>query len=504
MRLLLSPLFSILMTAASGWGAELRLTAVDENGNPTWARCEIRDSTGRMHQPTDALRDRTATNRASGEPWYVGSFVARGPQTLELPAGDYRVVVERGPEYKRFDETIALGAETVEREIRIEQWIDMNEMGFYSGDFHIHRPLHDIEPLLMAEDLNLGVVLTMWNKQDAWERRDWPQNPIERVDDQHVYTVLNAEDERGGGAWMLHMLREKIDLKVPGRWSPPGIEFIQKAVAQRYVPTGFPWIDIEKPFWLETPVVMALATPNSMGLLHNHFNQYGMLDNEAWGRPRDEKRFPGREGFAEASMEINYRYWNLGFDVPATAGSASGVLPNPVGYNRVYVEIPEKFDVEPFYRNLRQGRSFVTNGPMLFFDVTELPGRRIGVSIDVRSREPLTKVELIANGVVVESFSAPPGKTSFQTEVSLREGLYTWVAARAFSENESTIRMAHTQPARLVGHWPTQDDAAFFVDWIDDLIAESKADSERFGSEAERDGVLALYEQARQYYLGLQ
>jgi hypothetical protein len=184
------------------------------------------------------------------------------------------------------------------------------------------------------------------------------------------------------------------------------------------------------------------------------------------------------------------------------------VLPNPVGYNRIYVEIPEKFDVEPFYRNLRQGRSFVTNGPMLFFDVTELPGRRIGVNIDVRSREPLTKVELIANGVVVESFAAPPGKTRFQTEVSLREGLYTWVAARAFSENESTIRMAHTQPARLVGHWPTQDDAKFFVDWIDDLIAESKAeskaDSQRFSSDAERDKVLALYEEARQYYLRLQ
>lgn len=503
MRLLQSSLL-ILIASSVVWSAELQLTALDENGQPTWARFEILDAAGRMHQPEGAIRDRTATNRASGQPWYVGGFVARGLQTLELPAGDYRVVVERGPEYKRFDETIALGAQAVKREIRLERWIHMNELGFYSGDFHIHRPMYDVEALLLAEDLNLGVVLTMWNKRDAWERRDWPQNPIERIDDQHIYTVLNAEDERGGGAWMLHMLREKIDIKTEGRWAPPGIEFIREAANQRYVPTGFPWIDVEKPFWLETPVVMALATPNSMGLLHNHFNQYGMLDNEAWGRPRDEKRFPGREGFVEASLEINYRFWNLGFDVPATAGSASGVLPNPVGYNRIYVEIPEKFDVEPFYRNLRQGRSFVTNGPMLFFDVTELPGRRIGVNVDVRSREPLTKVELIANGVVVESFAAPPGKTRFETEVSLREGLYTWVAARAFSEHESTIRMAHTQPVRLVGRWPTRDDASFFVEWIDDLIADSKADSERFASDAERDKVLALYEEARAYYRSLQ
>ncbi len=168
------------------------------------------------------------------------------------------------------------------------------------------------------------------------------------------------------------------------------------------------------------------------------------------------------------------------------------------------MEIPEKLDVEPFYRNLRQGRSFVTNGPMIFFDVVELPGHRIGVNLDVRSRDPLTKVELVANGVVIETFAAPPGKTRFETEVSLREGIHTWVAARAFSEHDSTIRMAHTQPVRLVGRWPPADDAAFFVAWMDQLIADSKAQSDRFANEAERDEVLRLYEEARRYYHDLQ
>lgn len=503
MRLSLSPLL-ILLFASTLNAAELRLTVVDEDGSTVWARVEVRGPDGQMRQPADAIRDRSATNRAVGEPWYVGGFLAQGPQTLELPAGDYRVVAERGPEYRRFDETVTVGDEPVERQIQLERWIDMNALGFYSGDFHIHRPLYDAEAILLAENLNYGAFLTIWNKSSAWEQRPWPKNPVVRVDDQHIYSILNAEDERGGGAWTMHMLHEPIDLQSAERWSPPGVEIIQKAQQQRYVPTGFPWIDLEKPFWLEAPVVMALATPDSIGLLHNHFNQYGILANEAWGRARDEERFPGREGFVEASLEINYRFWNLGFEVPASAGSASGVLPNPAGYNRIYVEIPEPFDVEPFYRNLRQGRSFVTNGPMLFFNVTELPGRRIGVTLDVRSREPLTKVELIANGVVVETFSAPPGKTEFQTEISLREGLYTWVAARAFSENDATIRMAHTQPVRLVGHWPAQDDAAFFVEWIDELIADAQDDSERFSSDTEREKAIGLYDQARSFYQNLQ
>ncbi len=414
------------------------------------------------------------------------------------------MVVERGPEYRRFDETVKLGEETLEREIQLERWIDMNELGFYAGDFQIHRPTRDAEALLLAEDLNFGVLVTMDGERDDWKQREWPKNPVERIDEDHLYTVLNAEAQRGGGAWLLQMLREKVGLDFPGRWHPSSVDLISKVQAQRYVPTGFPWVDAEKPFAMETPVAMAMATPDSIGLLHDHFLQYGVLDDEAGGRARDLERFPDREGFAEASLEINYRFWNLGFEVPASASSGSGAMPNPVGYNRIYVEIPERFDVEPFYRNLRQGRSFVTNGPMLFFDVTELPNHRIGVSLDVRSRDPLTKVELIANGVVVESFAAPPGKTRFATEVSLREGLYTWVAARAYSENDSTIRMAHTQPVWMFGHWPAHDDAQFFVKWIDGLIADSKADSDRFASKAERDEVLALYEEAREFYLGLQ
>ncbi|MBI1353055.1 MAG: hypothetical protein GC160_01830 [Acidobacteria bacterium] len=503
MRLVLI-LVSAASLAAVSPAAELRLNVLDESGAEAWARFEVRGPDGKMHQPLGALRDITASNRASGEPWYVGSFVGRGPQVMDLPAGRYLVVVERGPEFERVEEEITLAGEPIEKTIRPARWIDMNELGWYSADFHIHRPLEDVPKLIQAEDLNLGVVFTLWNQRDAFEKSAWPANPVVKVDGRHLYTILNAEDERGGGAWMLHMLRQKIDLKVPGRWYPPGLKFIREAVAQRYVPTGFPWIEVEKPFWLEAPVVMALATPDSIGLLHNHFEQYGMLDNEAWGRARDAKRYPGLQGFVEASLEINYRFWNLGFEVPASAGSASGVLPNPVGYNRLYVEVREPFDVEPFYRNLRQGRSFVTNGPMLFFEATEMPGRRVSLEVDVRSREPLDKVEIVANGVVIETFAAPPGKTRFETEVSLREGLYTWVAARAFTRNESTIRMAHSQPLRLQGFWPTQDDAAFFIRWIDDLIADSQADSSRFANEAQRDEVLEIYRQARQFYADLQ
>ncbi len=61
---------------------------------------------------------------------------------------------------------------------------------------------------------------------------------------------------------------------------------------------------------------------------------------------------------------------NLGFRLPPSAGSASGVLPNPVGYNRIYVQLDQPFSVDNWYAAYRDGDSFVTNGPMLFVETT--------------------------------------------------------------------------------------------------------------------------------------
>jgi hypothetical protein len=69
--------------------------------------------------------------------------------------------------------------------------------------------------------------------------------------------------------------------------------------------------------------MMAPAPPDSIGIVHNHFNQYSMVDNEAWGRPRDQGKYPGQEGFQQYSLQLYYRYLNLGFRIPPSAGAAT-------------------------------------------------------------------------------------------------------------------------------------------------------------------------------------
>ena len=494
-------LLVFVLIAAPSVAAELKIKVVDSGGEPVWARLEVRDAEGEMHQPAFALRDLDARSRPGGGAWYLGSFVAEGESTIEVPPGAYTVIAERGTEYERLEQQVEVKqSEPATVVLCPKPWIRMNERGWWSADFHVHRPVEDVAKLALAEDLNLSVVFTMWNDHDLLPPGDLPANPVVKIDPRHLMTVLNAEDERGGGAWMLHMVRDRLGLGAGDRWYPPGLQYIEKAKKQRYVATGFPWFDCEKPFWWEVPVVMALSPCDSMGIVHNHFNQYGVLDSEAWGRPRDTKKYPGPEGFVEASLDLYYRYLNLGFQLPPSAGSASGVLPNPVGYNRVYVQLNEPFSVEAFYRNLRQGRSFVTNGPMLFFDSVELPGGKIQLTVDAVSREPLDRIEIVANGKILETFRAPENKTEFHTTMEMKEGLYSWVAARCFERNDSTIRMAHSRPIYLRGNWNMHEDAMFFIRWIDELIELPRHEAGHGLPPKQRRDLVDLYLKARQFY----
>ena len=493
--------FLALLVLQAGTAATLQINTVGDEGERVWARFEVRDVNGDFHKAAQGIVDQTA--RASQEigERYLNGFLARGEFHMRLPAGEYTLFADRGPEYEPVEMTVVLSEEApVAITVELKRWIRMLDTGWWSADFHVHQAVPDMNEWLEAQDLNLAVNLGMWNRRDYYYGQPLPQNTVEVFSPERRMSLGNAEDSRAGGAWIMHLLREKIDMEQLPRWSPTGVDIIRQATSQRYVPAGFPWIDMEKPFWFESPVVMALATPNSMGLLHSHFLKYGVTDYASWGRQADVRVYPGTDGFVNYSLDLNYRYWNLGFDIPPTAGSASGEVPNPVGYNRVYVQMNEPFTMEGFYHNLRQGRSFVTNGPMLFFDAYEINGGQIMVNLDVQSRTPLDRIEIIADGKVVRTFDAPDGRTSFQTDVAIRSGIHRWVAARAFEKSEDTVVMAHSRPVFFNGAWRRTADADYFIAWIDELIEDTEESDDRFDTDEQKQAALTTYREARAVY----
>src|SRR3990172_7455165 len=82
------------------------------------------------------------------------------------------------------------------------------------------------------------------------------------------------------------------------------------------------------------------------------------------------------------TSEIWYRLLNCGFRLPAGAGTDAfpnfASLRGPPGLVRVFVRTGAPLDHRRWLAGIREGRTFVTNGPLLEFT---LSGREIGDAI---------------------------------------------------------------------------------------------------------------------------
>ena len=493
-----------LSIPATTLAATLHVKAVDESGQPVWARVEVRGAGGKMYRPPDALRDQTAGPHGV-QPWYLGGFIVYGDCDVEVPPGRYLVIGDRGPEYRRVEKPVIVPAEGLALAvIPLHRWIRMDKMGWWSGDLHVHRTPADARKAVLAEDLNFCPVITDWPHRKNYEIQAgdvWGSDakPVIAIDEHHSLTFRNAEDERGGGAWLFLQLSSPLQgLNKSTDWWPSALDFIHQTREQRTSAQTLPWIDAEKPFWWEVPVAMALAPADSMEILVNQLTEYGVEASEAWGRPR-ERRFAGREGWLDYILSLYYHYLNLGFHLPASAGTASGVLPNPLGFNRVYVNFSGPFTVEKWFAALREGHSFVTNGPMLFFHVTR-EGAMMKATVEVHAAEPLDRIEIVANGEVIEWYPLPPGTTDYRAVTTIDPQKYTWIAARCFMRGGDTLRMAHTSPVYLPGHFDCRPDATYYADWINALIHQTQENPQRFPSAAEQAQELDTYRRALAFY----
>ena len=233
---------------------KVRLT-IDTEGP---AYLEVRGSHGEMYQPCGAVMDRTANQFNEHDRYYLGHFTSEGRAVIEVPVDRYTLVAEKGLEFQRIESVVDLRGDQTVRLVP-QRWVDMASKGWWSGDFHMHRPLEDASLLVTAEDLNLAVFFTMWNNYSFWEGRELPAGPVVQADSRHVVTAMNAEDERGGGAWMMHNLRKPLALSPTERWYPQGHVFVDQAEAQGA------WFDCEKPFWWEVPVMAALEADRLHG-----------------------------------------------------------------------------------------------------------------------------------------------------------------------------------------------------------------------------------------------
>ncbi|MEM7559890.1 MAG: hypothetical protein AAF394_12285, partial [Planctomycetota bacterium] len=284
----------------------LQFNVIGPDGGPLPCRIHLKDSDGK-------------SQFAFGQPKWNDHFVCSGRIAAAVAPGSYSWEIERGPEWKRNSGKVAVAkGETAQVEVKLRRVANLSREGWFSADMHIHRPVKDIQLLMQAEDLNLAPAISWWNRP-APNARAADQTEF-RFEENRIYCTQIGEDEREGGALLFFGLDKPLDLTVTSRESPSPMQFVTKAEQQnRKV-----WIDIEKPFWWDVPTWLATGSMHSIGIAHNHMHRSGVLDGEAWGKPRDSKRLAGPHGNGLWTQEIYYHILNSGIRIPPTAGSASG------------------------------------------------------------------------------------------------------------------------------------------------------------------------------------
>ena len=369
-------------------------------------------------------------------------------------------------------------------QVELQRLADLAKEGWWSGELHVHRPVAEVPLLMQAEDLHVAPVITWWHNRKI-NRNLWdgtgterlPADPLVRFDGDRYDHLLGGEDEREGGALLYFNLRQPLDLSDAEPEYPSPMTFV--AEARRRAGAGV-WIDIEKPFWWDVPVWLASGQVDSIGLANNHMNRTGMYEDEAWGRPRDTKRLPPPRGNGFWTQEIYYQILNCGLRIPPSAGSASGVLNNPLGYNRLYVHLDGDLSYAAWWDGLRAGRVFVTNGPLLRVRAdgqppghifTRAPGQALEIKLDaaLTTRDAISALEIIKDGQVERRVPYEEW-TRTGTLGRVRFDQSGWFLVRTIADNPETFRFASTGPYYVeIGAAPrriSKSSAQFFRDWV--------------------------------------
>jgi len=486
-------LFTIWTTSARLHASgELELRVVDkDSGKLLPVRMHLRDQRGRSRKPPKV-------------PFWKDHFVFGGKIILKLPNGRYTFEIERGPEYRtQTGHFIIRRGATDNKQVVMQRFVDMKREGWWSGDLHIHRDPKDIELLMLAEDLHIAPVITWWNDNNHWDKRDFPEKQLVQFDTNRFYHLMAGEDERGGGALLYFNLRDPLPIQGSQREYPSPVDYLKLARKHDGV-----HVDIEKPFWWDMPLWVASGMCDSMGLCNNHMWRDGVLDNEAWGKPRDKRRFRAPHGNGLWTTHVYYQLLNCGIRMPPSAGSASGVLNNPVGYNRVYVHCGDELTYEKWWEGLRAGRVVVTNGPMMRPLVNgRLPGHvfraqdgqtvELDISLNLSLRDKVDYLEIVKNGLVTEQVMLDEWAKRNGKLPKIRFDKSGWMLIRAIADNRQTFRFASTGPYYVeIGgeRRVSKSSAQFFLDWVNERIERIKL------PDAEQRHSVMIYHKAAQKF----
>ncbi|HKU15225.1 MAG TPA: CehA/McbA family metallohydrolase [Steroidobacteraceae bacterium] len=228
-------------------------------------------------------------------------------------------------------------------------------------------------------------------------------------------------------------------------------------------------------------------------------------------------------GFSDhkATAEVWYKLLNLGFRVPAGAGTDAmanyASLRGPVGMNRVYLNTGGSVTPQALHAALKEGRTVASNGPQLALDIDgkapgdtlTLPAGEHAVRYRAALRSPVAvdHFEIVQNGRVVARHRLSQARTQADVAGTLKLNGSGWIVARAWNDRSDPLILdlypyATTSPVYVsIGGQPANSpaDAQYFVHWLDRTIASAEGRTD-YNDERERQATLAYLRAAQAVY----
>jgi hypothetical protein len=467
-------------------------------GEPVTARVSVQQKNGKYFAPAGALY------------WMLGNgveyFYAAGSAQLTVPAGSYVIRGVRGVEYleTRIEVDVTGGREAAAR-LELERWTNPPARGWWGGESHIHANYGygqwyntpaTIRLQVEGEGLNLANMVVANSDTDGIFDREF----------------FRGEPDPVSSARHVVYWNEEFRATLWGHMTLLNLTRLVEPIMTGFKDTTNPW---------DVPTNADIA--DHVHLQGGHVNYtHPLQGSDPFLTAYSAKALPvdvalGKidsldiNGAYEFTVPLWHRLLNCGFSLPASAGTdvflnrLRGRLP---GGDRAYVRLDGAFSYDAWVKGLKAGRSFVTNGPMIEFTASgKLPGDTIVLAapgvVRVQARAdaaaPLSKIEVLQNGVGAAQGSVESSGRSATLDQSVRIEKSGWLGARVYGTGGA---QAHTSPiyVEVAGQAASSSvDAAYFLEWIDRLEAKFTA-ADRVPSPELRAYVKGQLDAARAVY----
>ncbi|HEY6123181.1 MAG TPA: CehA/McbA family metallohydrolase [Steroidobacteraceae bacterium] len=442
---------------------EALLTIKDgPTGRRVPARVGIYDATGRaplasddslkLQRFADDLRMLAVNERTFWPSDHRQAFYVDGEYRARLPAGQYELVVTRGPEFRAHRSSFEIKSGATSRlDVSLQRYANLPAKGWYSGDAHVHVTRDQVaDPqiwgFVAAEDVYVGNLLEMGNIAKLHFHQPQAWGKASRFERDGHFIVSGQEDPRTGhfGHTIHHNIQSPIR-------APSDSYFLYHKVFQESARQG-----------------------GISGFAHMGWNQAG---STGAGQIAPQGQFnrglailapTGLVNFIEVLQrgrlihEGWYRLLNLGYRINPAAGSDWPYSDFP-GVVRNFVKLDGPLNLDAWFAAFRAGHTYVTNGPFLEFSINgrgmgqELKVKR-GTVLDITAAtqlnpdvDALDRLELIVLGEVAASAPAK-GADNAGIRHQLVADRSMWIAVRSYGgrQHPDNMTIAHSTPIYVV------------------------------------------------------